>query len=372
MISNLLLLLLSLVGCTSETPTSEKEQQCTNTFTVDGAEEEEDDHNGHQEEDVDDTDSEIILDPFLSPREAVLPELLSETPLYSDLQSKTIHQAILHFTPAYELWSDGEDKDRWIYIPECEKVNTIDINDWQFPIGTRLFKEFALDGKRIETRIIERIGVGPRDFAYASYQWNDEQTEATRVPEEGVKNVNGTSHNIPSKSQCLQCHGSYAYSGGRPSRGLGFSGLQLAHTETATTLDYLILNDKLSHPPEIEINLPGDEKTKDALGYLHANCGNCHNDSKDGLVQNDLNLWLDVGLQSPEQSNAWKSAVDQPTTGFMDQHISGRIVSGNPQESAILYRMIHRANNAQMPPIGTDIVDEEGVQIIQQWIEALP
>ena len=55
------------------------------------------------------------------------------------------------------------------------------MDNWDVPVGTRFFKEFSLDGKRIETRIISRIADGPRDFAYASYLWNASETEATRV-----------------------------------------------------------------------------------------------------------------------------------------------------------------------------------------------
>ena len=113
--------------------------------------------------------------------EDALPEKLSETPLYADIGAKTVHPALRHYTPEYQLWSDGADKERWVYVPECSSVDTSDMDNWDVPVGTRFFKEFSLDGKRIETRIISRISDGPRDFAYASYLWNASETEATRV-----------------------------------------------------------------------------------------------------------------------------------------------------------------------------------------------
>ncbi|MDP6934963.1 MAG: hypothetical protein QGG40_18725, partial [Myxococcota bacterium] len=112
-------------------------------------------------------------------REEALPTLLSETGLYADITSKEINAAVSGFTPRFQLWSDGADKSRWVYLPECEEVDTSEMNDWRFPVGTRFFKEFAVDGARIETRLIERIGEGPRDFVYASYQWDETETEAT-------------------------------------------------------------------------------------------------------------------------------------------------------------------------------------------------
>ena len=305
-------------------------------------------------------------------REDALPTLLSETGLYNDIGSKEINPAVSAFTPRFQLWSDGADKSRWAYIPECEVVDTSDMNDWRFPVGTRFFKEFSVDGKRIETRLIERIGDGPRDFAYASYQWNDNETEAHRVDEDGLEDAGGTQHDIPSKSACLRCHGTYARGGGRPSRALGFSALQLSHEDSEVTLDTLVSDGRLSDPPTVTIDVPGDPVTVAALGTLHANCGNCHNDTTDGLPQVDLSLWLDVNLDSVEQSATWRTAVGQPNITFNDQHVSARIAPGLPDESAVLYRMKQRGNNAQMPPLASETPDADGIAAVQAWVESLP
>jgi hypothetical protein len=109
-----------------------------------------------------------------------------------------------------------------------------------------------------------------------------------------------------------------------------------------------------------------------ALGTLHANCGHCHNDTDDGVPQVDLSLWLDVDLESVEESAAWRTAVDQPNLIFNDQHVTARIAPGLPAESAALYRMNQRGNNAQMPPIGTEKVDSDGIATVQAWVESLP
>ena len=85
----------------------------------------------------------------------------------------------------------------------------------------------------------------------------------------------------------------------------------------------------------------------------------------------DLNLWLDVGTASPEDSNAWRTTVGVDTQVFKDQHVLGRVVPGNPMASAIYYRMIHRDDAAQMPPLATSLVDEEGASAILAWIESL-
>ena len=57
-----------------------------------------------------------------------------------------------------------------------------DPDAWEFPPGTRFYKEFAL-GRRIETRMIERAGDG--SWRFGTYVWNDEQTDAALVSAEG-------------------------------------------------------------------------------------------------------------------------------------------------------------------------------------------
>lgn len=364
----MIILVLLLMNCTQQHTNEEQNntdqpQQCENTFPPTQVEYE--DHEDHSSGEM----PEELIIPI---REDFLPTYLSETPLYTNISTKEVHPSMYYYEPQYQLWSDGAVKKRWTYIPECEQIDSSDNNDWQFPVGTRFFKEFSIDGKRVETRLIERIGTGPRDFAYASYLWNDDETEATKVTIDGLSNVSQTNHDVPSKQECLQCHGSYAYGGGRPSRGLGFSAIQLSHDGNGTTLADLLVEDKLSTPLEIEnIAFPGTQTEQDALGYLHANCGNCHNDSKDGIPHTDLNLWVNIGFATPQDTPTWKTAVNIPSQLFKTQHVDSRIEPGSPQHSSLYYRMSKRGNNAQMPPIASKRPDEEGLQIIHQWIEEL-
>jgi mono/diheme cytochrome c family protein len=334
---------------------------CVNTFAVDVAIEDTGDHS-HQDE----------HGAAPGPLEDILPVFLSETGLYEDITSKSVHPAMLSYTPQFQLWSDGLEKSRWTYVPECDTIDSSDPDSWRFPVGTRFFKEFRIDGVRIETRLIERVGPGPRDFAYASYLWDTDEGEAVRVDATGLPGANGTDHNIPSKQDCWSCHGSAPLGGGVPARGLGFSVLQLSHQGDGTTLDDLVAAGMLSHPPDAGLDFPGEGLDREALGYLHANCGSCHNSSADGLPQIDLDFWVDSTMTTPEGTATWKTAIDQDLVLFSDQHVTARIASGLPDQSAATYRMAQRGNNAQMPPIASDRVDEEGLDLIRAWIETLP
>src|SRR5262245_49384063 len=152
------------------------------------------------------------------------PQKLSQTGLYLDIASRTIDPWNLPFEPQYPLWSDGATKARWIRIPDGTTIDVSDPDAWVFPVGTKFWKEFVLEGRRIETRMMWRTSQDA--WVFLTYVWNAEQTEATLVPEDGIPNhvplTADASYSIPSRSDCLSCHGSSA------SPVLGFSTLQLS------------------------------------------------------------------------------------------------------------------------------------------------
>ena len=84
-----------------------------------------------------------------------------------------------------------------------------------------------------------------------------------------------------------------------------------------------------------------------------------------------MNLWLDVYTETPEDSNAWQTTVGVDTQVFRDQHVEGELFP-ETMASALYYRMTHRDDTAQMPPLATKNVDQEGIAILEAWIESLP
>jgi hypothetical protein len=48
-----------------------------------------------------------------------------------------------------------------------------------------------------------------------------------------------------------------------------------------------------------------------------------------------------------------------------------RIVAGDPASSAVFARPAMRGANIQMPPIATEIVDTQGVELLRTWITNL-
>jgi len=93
-----------------------------------------------------------------------LPHHLSETGLYRDGSTTEIRPGLIAFSPQYPLWSDGATKRRWIALPPGTFIDGSNPDAWEFPRGTRLWKEFSV-GRAVETRFIERLADGSWRFA---------------------------------------------------------------------------------------------------------------------------------------------------------------------------------------------------------------
>ncbi len=220
-----------------------------------------------------------------------MPQRLSDTGLYVEGAVKTLRADHFAFVPQYPLWSDGTSKRRWIYLPPRTSIDASLVDAWEFPVGTRLWKEFSYD-RRVETRFMERLADG--SWRFATYVWNQEGTDAVLAAEDGavlpVSAAPGGRYVVPSRNDCLACHE------GPSVPVLGFSALQLSpdrdplapHAEPArndhANLSNLVASGRLRNLPRRYVEQPpriaaASPTERAALGYLHGNCGHCHNDA---------------------------------------------------------------------------------------------
>ncbi len=291
------------------------------------------------------------------------PDLLSSRGLYADIRTKTLAPDLLAFEPAHRLWSDAADKRRWVRLPPGTTIDTSTMDHWQLPVGTQLWKEFSLGGVLLETRLIERTGPGREDYTMGAFVWRADQADAVWTPA-GASDVNGTPHDVPEARFCTTCHA------GEPGRALGLSALQL-HGSPA--LDQLVADGRLSRAPaagEIAA-VPGTPEVAAALGYLHANCGHCHNPMGTSWPDTQMVLRLSVGERDPLATQLYLTTVGQALTRWQHAGVSSRITPGMPDRSGVLLRMEVRGSRDQMPPLATEVVDPAGVAAVRAWISSL-
>jgi mono/diheme cytochrome c family protein len=107
------------------------------------------------------------------------------------------------------------------------------------------------------------------------------------------------------------------------------------------------------------------------LGYLHVNCGHCHNPNGSAWVDSHMVLRLGVDEHDVTTSQIYQTTVGVELEQWIDRGYTYRIVAGDPDASAIAYRMAQRGTAAQMPPIATEFVDDTGLASIRAWIQSL-
>lgn len=313
-----------------------------------------------------------------------LPAYLSQTGLYD--ADGGIAAGNLPYSPQYPLWTDGAAKSRWIRLPEGARIDVADADAWQFPVGTKLWKEFAWGGRRVETRLLWLAA--PGQWTYAAYVWDEAQRDAALAPAAGVPDAHevapGRHHSVPGRADCLACHAA------APSPVLGFAALQLSddrdplapHAEPlpagAVTLSGLVARGLLvpadpswaATPPRIRADDPVERA---ALGYLAANCGACHNDTGP-LARLGLSLHHRVAGDPLAPEPALASAVDAAgrwQVPGVDPDSSRVVAPGLPSHSALAHRMASRRPSSQMPPLGSVVRDDDGLDVVRRWIAGL-
>lgn len=303
-----------------------------------------------------------------------LPNSLACAGLYADLASKEVAEGVREYSPAVPLWSDGAEKRRWISLPMDTQIDASANGDWVFPVGTSFFKEFSVDGRRVETRLFRKAREDR--WVRTSYQWAEDEASATRSDGVDLEEVqlSGTTYHIPTGRECDQCHE------GRQDRILGFEAVSLGLPGAqGVTLAQLVEDELLAPAPELtslEIGDDGTGSAAPALGWLHVNCGvSCHNDNSNSEAYSTrLRLRLDPNELDGRASNDFPTLAT--TRGVHGKNLRWqeevRIIPGDP-EASLLYKLVksRAGKNDQMPPIASRVVDEEHREALALWIRAM-
>lgn len=314
-----------------------------------------------------------------SDTEQHLPADVFCTGLYTGQNTKRHPSDVFAYTPGVTLWSDGAQKQRYLYLPPGARIDSSDMDVWKFPVGTKAWKEFRLDGKLVETRIFYKLE--EKTWASGTYVWNAEGTAAQLNTSRQPLLVHD-GYEIPTAKDCGKCH----HGGADYLLGVEAVALSLAASE-GLTLAGLVAMGALSDPPVgTSIQLPEDatQLAGAALGYLHANCGMpCH--STRGLGEETklimrlraTEFWTTPGVVPSRprvgDTDTYLATVGQmPTTKSVSSKFPGaqRITAGSHDQS-LVWLLSHTRGDYQMPPLVSHRVDEVGTKALSDWIDAL-
>ena len=324
-----------------------------------------------------------------SPGNSHFPRHLSETGLFTDTAQYITSTGVIDYEVNSPLYSDGAAKRRHIALPKDSRITFSENHPWKFPDGTVFVKTFQVDdtllSHRLETRLIHFEG---GQYNAYSYRWNDDQTDAALVNDAGDAFTYRTSAGtqatwqIPGRTQCMMCHTVGA------SFVLGFNTPQTNRmVETSTgrvnQLEYFesagLFAEKLPRKYHVRglltssavdsfprLAAPADKShslSDRAFSYLYANCAHCHRYLGGGNSQFSLDLQLGP------TANYGLIGVG-PIHGSLNMKDSFLVAPGAPDRSILLERMRHR-DKSHMPKIGTSRNDEDGIDLIQDWIRSL-
>ncbi len=312
------------------------------------------------------------------------PSTLSATGLFADLTDLSPSPGLIPYEPNLTFWSDYAVKRRWFTIPNSGQMTWQRDANWTYPAGMVLVKHFDIDltrgdpatRRRLETRVFVK---GDSGFYGVSYRWNDAQTDATLVPDEGAefdftvtdKGVARTQHwTIPSRSSCLTCHtpqagGPLSFNTRQLNRDNvihGYSGNQLS---TLAAAGYF--TNAVDDPKTVPRHVRPDETLYSiearARSYLAVNCAYCHR--ADGTVSGAF--WDG----RPQLTLAQTNLLNGPATNNGGNSANRLVVPGDLTHSIVYNRVSVQNGFTRMPPLATSELDPSGIALLAEWISAL-
>lgn len=326
-----------------------------------------------------------------------VPYHLRCTPLYQCWSSKTVASTHREYAPAFKLWSDGAEKHRWVYLPPGATIDTGadggTVDEWVFPVGTAVYKEFKLAGKRVETRRIWKAS--DTEWVYSVWRWSDDESTATLMNHgELIPNTAmvGHTYEVPANTNCEACHG------GHHDKFLSLDAWSLAAGSEGVSLATLKAEGRLpswTGPTTFAVPQDTTGKLDKAIGFYYNNCGFCHKPGRSGGASG-LHLYLpvaealpgpDAGLPNggagllPTDTPLYKTAVDvahvNTVGGLYPAGTYKRITKGDATLSVLPNRDSLRDPDGgiaqgQMPNLISRVVDQAGVDATKEWINALP
>jgi uncharacterized repeat protein (TIGR03806 family) len=309
-------------------------------------------------------------------------KMLSSYRLFDDLSAHEPADGVFRYDLNTPLFSDYTAKDRFIFIPPGNSFAWVDYESFELPVGTIIVKTFSYpadlrepDGPRdlLETRLLLHR---PDGWDAAAYVYDDTEEEAylslagETIHTEWIHTAGEARSNeylVPNKNQCKNCHREH-------DDVLGPLGPKARHMNRDGQLEALIAAAALTGAPTDPATWPmtpvfddpatGDVEAR-ARAWLDVNCAHCHNPTGPARTSG---LDLTASQTDPSKYGVCKPPV---AAGGGSGGRSYSIVPGEPDASILVYRIESTAPDVKMPELGRNLVHDEGVALIREWINGM-
>ena len=310
-----------------------------------------------------------IIPSEAAPPQAGPADRLSETGCFAASDPSLPAPGLIAYDLNAPLWSDGAAKRRWMALPNGQTIGIGPDGDFDFPAGTVLAKEFAVDGVPVETRLMMRDDSGT--WSGYSYEWIGD--DAFLLPAGKQKALpGGQVWAYPDRGECLRCHTENAGFALGPE--VGQLNRDRVYTETnrianqLATLEHIgLVTGGLPNTTDQLPAFAGLDETHQALSrrarsYLHSNCSGCHRGA--GPTQSNMDLRF-----STLRANMNVCSIDP---SFGDLGIAGAklLMPGRPDLSILPTRPARTDPLERMPPLGTSVVDSLAVEVLESWVRS--
>ena len=260
------------------------------------------------------------------------------------------------------LFTDYSHKQRLVKIPEGTQMTKSSEETIDFPNGTILTKTFFYYNDERDTtlgkRIVEtRLEIKENDtWNVATYIWNENQTEAilelngldtpiSWTDKNGI--VRSTLYHIPTENECMTCHqsnsemtplGPTLLNLNRNVERNGNTLNQITHLQNLGLLNQFSVDQIGQMVDYNDINASLEDRGR---AYLAMNCAHCHN------------------------PNGWEGATEREFDFRYNTPLNN---AGIRYEEEKIKRAVQ---DREMPLIGTTILDEEGINLIIEYLDNL-
>ena len=313
-----------------------------------------------------------------------------------DMKEQIPSLDVIPYAPISSLFSDYAHKKRFVWIPKGAKASYAgDDEIVQLPTGSVIIKTFYYENvlpsnatKIIETRLMIRKS---GEWIFANYVWNDEQTEAFLDLEGSTKDISWLDENnvvknveyrIPNHVQCIVCHKSKDYVNGVYTQvnipiGLKPQNLNASYTYGTETKNQLtkwielgiLENFALPTAENTVVNYTDQSKSLDqrARSYFDINCAHCH--SATGHCD-----YRPLRLPFSETNNNLINmgvCVDTQDMQNFEPRLSKLVTPGNIERSMLYFRLNTIDETHRMPLHGRAMIHQEGIELVESWINSL-